>query len=166
MHMPSGPELLDRTAQAYDFYRFGGEQMTKDSSMLLRHLGKLGERPGHSQEKLYEATERLRISARMSKMIDTVIEQNDDNPLVTLCGKLAIAHFICQAEARSNLRPAPRVPGELPLQAGDFWLLELGKLMTTGVPRSKVHQCFENLSIISFNFSGLPREEHITNNRV
>ena len=66
MHMPSGPELLDRTAQAYDFYRFGGEQMTKDSSMLLRHLGKLGERPGHSQEKLYEATERLREIQRVT----------------------------------------------------------------------------------------------------
>lgn len=152
IHLPSGPELLERTAAAYDFYRFGGEQMTKDSSALLRHLSKLAERPGQSQDKLYEATERLRISARMSRMIDTVIEQNDDNPLVTLCGKLAIAHFICQGEARSNLRPAPKAAGELPLQAGDFWLLELGKLMTTGVPRSRVHQCFENLAIISFNY--------------
>jgi hypothetical protein len=152
IHLPSSPEVLDRTASAYDFYRFGGEQMTKDSSMLLRHLNKLAERPGNSLEKLYEATERLRISARMSKMIDTVIEQNDDNPLVTLTGKLAVLHFICQGEARSNLRPAPKSPGELPLQAGDFWLLELGKLMTAGVPRSKVHQCFENLSIISFNY--------------
>ena len=152
IHLPSGPELLERTAQAYDFYRFGGDQMTKDSTQLLRHLGKLAERPGHSQDKLYEATERLRISARMSSMIDTAIEQNDDNALVTTVGKLAIAHFICQGEARSNLRPAPKNPGELPLQAGDFWLLELGKLMTAGVPRSKVHQCFENLSIISFNY--------------
>ncbi len=152
IHLPSSIELLERTAAAYDFYRFGGEQMTKDSSQLLRHLNKLAERPGQNQEKLYEATERLRISARMSKMIDSVIEQNDDNPLVTLCGKLAITHFICQGEARSNLRPAPKAPGELPLQAGDFWLLELGKLMTAGVPRSRVDQCFENLSIISFNY--------------
>jgi hypothetical protein len=152
IHLPSGPELLERTAQAYDFYRFGGDQMTKDSTQLLRHLAKLAERPGHSQDKLYEATERLRISARMSSLVDTAIEQNDDNPLVTTVGKLAIAHFICQGEARSNLRPAPKNPGELPLQAGDFWLLELGKLMTAGVPRSKVHQCFENLSIISFNY--------------
>ena len=152
IHMPSGPELLDRTAQAYDFYRFGGEQMTKDSSALLRHLGKLAERPGNSQEKLFAATERLRTAAKMSLLIDTAIEQNDDNPLVALCGKLAIAHFICQGEARSNLRATPMYPGELPLKAGDFWLLELGKLMTTGVPRSRVHQCFENLSIISFNY--------------
>lgn len=152
IHLPSGPDLLDRTAQAYDFYRFGGEQMTKDSSMLLRHLGKLAERPGNTQEKLFAATERLRIAARMSSLIDTAIEQNDDNPLVSVCGKLAIAHFICQGEARSNLRPAPKNPGELPLQAGDFWLLELGKLMTAGVPRSRVHQCFENLTIVSFNY--------------
>ena len=69
IHLPSGPELLERTAQAYDFYRFGGDQMTKDSTQLLRHLGKLAERPGHSQDKLYEATERLRISARMSSIV-------------------------------------------------------------------------------------------------
>lgn len=152
IHLPSGPELLERTAAAYDFYRFGGDQMTKDSAVLLRHLAKLAERPGQSQDKLYLATERLRISARMSKLVDAVIDQNDDNPLVTLCGKLAIAHFICQGEARSNLRPAPKVAGDLPLQAGDFWLLELGRLMTSGVPRSRVHQCFENLQIISFNY--------------
>ena len=52
IHLPSGLELLERTASAYDFYRFGGEQMTKDSAMLLRHLGKLAERPGQSQDKL------------------------------------------------------------------------------------------------------------------
>ena len=44
IHLPSSIELLERTAAAYDFYRFGGEQMTKDSSQLLRHLNKLADR--------------------------------------------------------------------------------------------------------------------------
>ncbi|MEP7223181.1 MAG: hypothetical protein ABI673_11020 [Novosphingobium sp.] len=152
MQMPSSAELLDRIASGYDFYRFGGERMSKDSSTLLRYLNKLTERPGHNQEKLYAATERLRVASRLGQMIDTIIEQNDDNPLVTLCGKLAILHYICQGEAKASLRPAPKVEGELPLLIGDYWLVELGRLMTTGVPRSKVEQCFENLTIVSFNY--------------
>jgi hypothetical protein len=152
MQMPSSAELLERIAAGYDFYRFGGERMSKDSSALLRYLNKLGERPGSSLDKLYAATERLRVATRLGQMIDTIIDQNDDNPLVTLCGKLAVMHFICQGEAKASLRPAPKVEGELPLLIGDYWLVELGRLITNGVPRSKVERCFENLSIVSFNY--------------
>ncbi|MEP6868159.1 MAG: hypothetical protein ABJA20_06555 [Novosphingobium sp.] len=152
LQMPSSAELLERIASGYDFYRFGGERMSKDSSALLRYLNKLGERPGHDLEKLYAATERLRVATRLGQMIDTIIEQNDDNPLVTLCGKLAIMHYICQGEAKASLRPEPKIEGELPLLIGDYWLVELGRLITSGVPRSKVEQCFDNLSIVSFNY--------------
>jgi len=150
--MPSTAELLDRIAQGLDFYRFGGERMTKDSTMLLRHLSKLAERPGHPQDKLYAATERLRVSSRLGQMIDTIIEQNDDNPLVSICGKLAITHFIGQGESKASLRPEPKIEGDLPLLIGEYWLVELGRLITGGVPRSKVDQCFDNLSIVSFNY--------------
>lgn len=152
LQLPSGPELLDRMAQGFDFNRFGGAQLTRDNTAFLKYLAKMAERPGTTNEALYTATTRLRISAKLGTSIDGIIEQNDDDQLVTLCGKLAIAHFITQGEAKSSLRLTPKTEGELPLQIGDYWLVELGRMITSGVPRSKVEQAFDNLVIVSFNY--------------
>jgi len=81
-----------------------------------------------------------------------VLDQHDNDPMILGSGKLAIAPFICQAEAKSILRLTPRVPGDLPIQGTDTWLYQFGQLVTSGVPRSQVEQILDNLSIVSFNY--------------
>lgn len=152
LQFPSGQELLDKVASGFDFFRFGPEPQTKDSVVLLRYLAKLAERPGQTQDAIYAATERLRTAARLGRSIDTIIEQVGDEPLNALVGKIAVAHQICTAEAKSNLKPTPRTEGDLPVGMGDFWLVEFARLLTGGVPRSRIDRAFDDFAIINFNY--------------
>lgn len=152
LQMPSGLELIGRVAQGFDFSRFGTEMQSRDSVMLGQYLSKLGSRLGSSEEKLTQAADRIRIACKLCSSIDNLLEQYSDDPLITACAKLAVVHYISQAEAKSILRLTPRVPGDLPVQGADNWLYQLAMLVTSGVSRSRVEKCFDDLTIISFNY--------------
>lgn len=152
LHLPGPADMLDRIAQALDFSRSTANQMTRDAAAILRYVGKLAERIGCSEDMLYQAAQRIQKSAGVSATIENVIEQNDDNPLVEAFGKLAVAVFTLQSEARSSVRPEPQPNSSLPLQTGDYWLLELGKLITAGLPRTRIEQGLQDIAIISFTY--------------
>jgi len=150
--MPGGPELLARIGKAYDFSRFEAGTQTKDSILLVQYVKKMAQQMGKKDAVLRASTDRIRTACKLGRSIDGVIDQHDNDPMIVACGKLAIAHFICQAEAKSMLNTEPRNPGELPLQGEDTWLFQLGQLVTSGVLRSQVERCLDNLSIICFNY--------------
>ena len=150
--MPGGPELLAKIAQALDFERYGAELQTRDSTMLLQHMSKTATRLGSSEADMHAAAKRIRTAAKLGDSIDVILEQHSGDALVTTCGKLAIAHFISQAEAKSTLRLEPRIPGDLPLQGTEAWLYHLARLVTSGVPRMKAERCLDELSIVNFNY--------------
>lgn len=154
LQFPSNAELLARIIQGFDFKRAGSESSTRDGQLLLRNVYKLAERLNKPVEEVAAATERLRNACRLGRSIDTVLEQYDHDPLVLACGKLAIAYFIGQAESRSSLKDAPRVEGELPLQGkvAEYWIYQLGQLITSGVPRSRIGNALEQITIINFNY--------------
>ena len=152
LQLPSGTELLSRVAQGFDFSRFGTELQTRDSVILGQYLGKLGARLGKNEAAIREAAERIRVACKLCASIDSLLEQYSDDPLITACGKIAIAHFICQAEARSILRLTPRVAGDLPVQGADNWLFQLAQILTAGVSKSQIERSFDDLTIVSFNY--------------
>ncbi|MBB3858974.1 hypothetical protein GGQ88_000214 [Novosphingobium hassiacum] len=154
LQFPGNDELLTRIVQGYDFERTAGETSTRDGQLLLRNIYKLAERAGKPVADVAASAERLRNACRLGRSIDSVIEQYDHDPMAVSCGKLAIAYFIGQAEARSSLRDEPRVRGELPLQGkiAEYWIYQLGQLITSGVPRTKLGQTLEQLTIINFNY--------------
>lgn len=152
IQLPSNEELLARIGQSFDFSRFGTGTQTKDSSLLAQYLKKTATRLGKGDEEIYGAAERLNIASRLARSIDGILEQHDTDPMILASGKIAIAHFICQAEAKSILRLEPRIPGDLPIQGADTWLYQLGQLVTSSVPRSKVEQSLDSLSIVNFNY--------------
>lgn len=154
LQFPTNEELLARIIQGYDFKRANSETSTRDGQLLLRNIYKLAERLNKKVGDVAAAAERLRNACRLGRSIDTVLEQYDHDPLVVACGKLAITFFMGQAESRSNLKDAPRVEGELPLQGkiAEYWIYQLGQLITSGVPRSKIGQTLEQLTIINFNY--------------
>ena len=152
LHMPGPVEVLERIAQALDFSRTGANQLTRDTAAILRHITKLAERMNRTEDALYRAGQRIHQAAKIGRTIEQVIEQNNDDPLVEAFGKLAIAVFTLQAESRSSLRATPQPNAALPLQTGDYWLIELGKLLTAGLPRSKVEAGLGDISIVSFNY--------------
>lgn len=154
LQFPTNAELLARIIQGYDFKRTNSETSTRDGQLLLRNIYKLAEKLNKKVEDVAAAAERLRTACRLGRSIDTVLEQYDHDPLVVACGKLAITFFMGQAESRSNLKDIPRVEGELPLQGkiAEYWIYQLGQLITSGVPRSKIGQTLEQLTIINFNY--------------
>jgi hypothetical protein len=152
LHMPEPAETLERIAQALDFSRSGANQLTRDAAAILRHVGKLVERTQRTEEQLYRAAQRIHQAAKVGRTIEGVIEQNDDDALVEAFGKLALAVFTLQSEQRSSVRPTPQAHAALPLQTGEYWLLELGRLITSGLPRSQLEQALGDVIIISFGY--------------
>jgi len=150
--MPDGREMLGKIAQGMDFSRLGSGLQTKDIQVLAKHYGKAAARLGKGEGDMHKAGQAIRTSARIGHSIDAILEQHGHDPLVQTAGKIAIAHYILQAEALSPLAREPRTPAELPLRGEENWLFQLGRLVTAGVPRAKADQCFDKLSIICFNY--------------
>ena len=152
LEMPDGRELLNKVAQSFDFSRLGSDLQTRDMVQLDKHFEKFARRVNATREKLHEAGAAIRTSARIASSVDAILEQHGSDPLVQAVGKLAIVFYTLQAEARSPLALEPRDPGDLPLRGNENWLFQLGRLIVDGVPRGQAEKCFDNLSIINFNY--------------
>lgn len=150
--LPSNEDLLLKIGQTLDFSRLGTETQSRDTLQLSQYFAKLADRIGKVEADMRHAADRLRTAAKMARSVDTVLDQHDTDPLIVACGKLAIVHFLCQAEAKSILRLTPRMAGDLPIQGTETWLYQLGQLVTSGVPRSQVERCLDDLSIVCFNY--------------
>ena len=152
IEMPDRRELLNKVAQGFDFARLGTELQTRDMQVLAAHFDKFGRQLGANGERLKEAAGNIRIASRVGASIDSILEQMSHDNLASAAGKLAVIYYTLQAEARSPLALEPRVEGDLPLRGTENWLYQLGKLLTSGVPRNMADKAFENLSIINFNY--------------
>jgi hypothetical protein len=152
IELPDKRELLTKMAGGFDFARLGSELQTRDMVLLSRHFEKFARRMNTTEDKLREAGQRIRTSARVGSSVDAVLEQHSHDTLAMAAGKMALIYYILQSEARSPLMLEPRDPGDLPLRGSENWLFHLGKLITSGVPRSQAEKCFENLHIINFNY--------------
>lgn len=150
VQMPSGPELTQRIAQSFDFERFSGDIQTRDNTVLQQYLARLAQPLQTDFAGMRAAADRIFKAATLVNSIDAILEQQGHDPLVAAAGKIAVAHFICQAESKSTLRPEPKAPGELPMQGTENWLYELARLVTAGVPRSQAERCLDNVRIVSF----------------
>lgn len=116
IELPDKRELLTKIAGGFDFARLGSELQTRDMYMLARHFEKFSRQMGSTRERLMEASQAIRVSARVGSSIDAVLEQHNTDSLVMAAAKLAIVYFTLQAEARSPLTLEPRDPGDLPLR--------------------------------------------------
>lgn len=152
IEFPDSRELLAKVAQGFDFSRLGSELQTRDMVVLAKHFEKFGRRIGATPEKMQEASGLIRTAARVSNSVGNILEQLSSDAVAQAAGKLAIIHYILQAEARSPLGLEPRDPGDLPLRGNENWLFQLGRMIVSGVPRNQAEKCFDNLSIISFNY--------------
>jgi len=152
IEMPDPREMLAKIAQGFDFSRLGSELQTRDMVILGKHFEKFARHLNTTPEKLQQAGGAIRQAARVTGSIDAILEQLGNDKLVQAAGKLAVVFYTLQAESRSPLGVEPRDPGDLPLRGNENWLYQLGRMLVAGVPRNKAEQCFDNLSIINFNY--------------
>ncbi|MEO5705722.1 MAG: hypothetical protein ABIT10_09620 [Alteraurantiacibacter sp.] len=102
IELPDKRELLTKMAGGFDFARLGSELQTRDMVLLARHFEKFARRISTTEDKLREAGQRIRTSARVGHSVDAVLEQHSDDNLAMAAGKLALIHYILQSEAASS----------------------------------------------------------------
>jgi len=99
------------------------------------------------------AAQRIRNALPQVGSIDAFIEQQDDD-LITLLGKIAIARAILSAETNSKLYINPsNIYNKLdfPL-AAKFWLGKFFEKLTANRKKSDVENVFDGIAIINFNY--------------
>lgn len=155
LNFPTGPRLLRDISELLQFGsqfdRVNGSSAALDIGLAYaRSTGQSALKP---LDPFYDASARVRSAADIARSIDNVIDQNDDDPLVEVAGKLAIAYRLLIAEAESKLCEVPELTGLFDLQhLRDTWLIPFGQMLTTDVRKSQVESVFEQLTIITFNY--------------
>ncbi|QZH75641.1 MAG: hypothetical protein JY451_03260 [Erythrobacter sp.] len=152
LQFPDGRELLARIAAGFDFQRLGSGLESADIAAMDALIGAIAKKARVKKEALLEAGQTIRSAARISSSIDAILEQHGDNPMVLAVGKLAIAHYTLASEAASPLEAEPRDPGDLPVRGQENWLFQISRAVVNGVPRAEAERCFDNLSILCFNY--------------
>ncbi|MDJ0278681.1 hypothetical protein QLH51_17955 [Sphingomonas sp. 2R-10] len=155
LDFPTGPGLLRDISELLQFGsqfdHVNGSSAALDIGLAYARL--TGQSRINPSDPFYDAAARVRSAADIARSIDNVIDQNDDDPLVEMVGKLAIAYRLLTAEAESKLSEAPEQPGIFDLQnLRDTWLLPLGQMLTTDIRKSRVESIFDQLTIITFNY--------------
>lgn len=92
--------------------------------------------------------------------IDNFIDAHQGNEKIELCGKLAIAASIIDAESKSKLMPLNRRDNQPHrheptidfVSVENTWLGCLQKMLFDGVPKTKAEHIFQNISFVTFNY--------------
>ncbi len=90
----------------------------------------------------------------LSDSIDDFIDKHRHDDKVAICGKLAIAFSIIEAEAKSKIFVNPsNIYNTIQFQSlGNNWYTKFYSLLTKGIPKSDLGNIFENLTVINFNY--------------
>jgi hypothetical protein len=148
--LPVGRTLRDRMRTLLAFtYREGvvsGDQAMTGAYRAFRGSGLLQ----HPQN-LYEVSRELSDALLFAPSIDDLLEANAGDLAFELCGKIAIARAILQAERSSALWGEERanVAAE---GVRKSWLPLLAEQMFTGTKRSDPAAAFANVSFVVFNY--------------
>ncbi len=89
----------------------------------------------------------------LSDSIDEYIERHKDDTLKADCAKLAIAKAILEAERKSSIFVDPMRRLDNPLRkSSNSWIARFLNDITRGKTLNELETCFENLSIVNFNY--------------
>lgn len=155
LNFPTGSGLLRDISELLQFGsqfdRVNGSSVALDIGLAYARL--TGQSRIKPFDPFYDAAARVRSAADIARSIDNVIDQNDDDPLVEVVGKLAIAYRLLTAEAESKLSEISDQPGMFDLKhLRDTWLFPFGQMLTTDIRKSQVEGIFDRLTIINFNY--------------
>jgi len=96
----------------------------------------------------------IRDGVILSKSIDDYINTHQHDERIAICGKLAIAASIAEAEHSSKLFfKRERVDSTINFnELNETWYVRFFRLLTDGVLKLQIEEVFQNVSIISFNY--------------
>lgn len=155
--LPTGNELTATIADKVDIkFRDFNEQFSGDhgiTAALRSHTRDVDKRPGGINPYLH-ACWRIRDAMPQAISIDSFIDDHQGDEKIELCGKLAIVQSILEAEQKSLLFFDHHEPNAKPdfnnLQ--ETWYNSFMQLLTEGCHKENIHQRFEDVSFIIFNY--------------
>jgi hypothetical protein len=103
---------------------------------------------------LQEAAWLIRDGIGLAQSIDDFLDLHRTNQYVHRYGKGAIVKTILEAERQSKLYFAGPAMDEYfdPEKCVDTWLVKFLHLLGRGVPKENIHQIFDRVSFIVFNY--------------
>lgn len=133
-------------------FEYGHKQISGDRTIVEA----LRKHTNHGDINPYLACGR-QISAgmRLANSIDSFLDSHKDDHGIRLCGKLAIAKCILDAEKNSTLYIDPFADPEDRLnfdRVADTWFVRFFKILHDGIAKSDLDSLFDRVSIINFNY--------------
>ncbi len=158
INLPSGHELKEKIAQLLDmrFDSFGSrlehgdQKIVSALELVVKHSN--GHR-GDINPYLHESWH-IRDALPLAISIDNFIDAHRDNEKIALCGKLAIARAILQAEKNSLLYfKKVRTNSSINLTPlNKTWYLPFFQLLTENCVINDLEERFSSVTLIIFNY--------------
>tara|TARA_R110000782_G_C14779623_1_gene409827 strand:- start:192 stop:1235 length:1044 start_codon:yes stop_codon:yes gene_type:complete len=152
--LPTGYELREIIARKVDMRFPGGHRQESGSHLIVAALKHLTAREGTRDINPYlRAGRHIRDAMPQAISIDNFID-NQGDPLVELCGKLAITEAILEAERKSPLHVDrhARNEGIKFAKLERTWFGGLLKLISEGTHKDAVSERSKRCSFIVFNY--------------
>lgn len=149
--LPSGQELLMKIA---DSLREGNRSGLPSSYRLQQAIARYNsETHGTRWQEIFVACGTICDAAPLSLSIDNFLDAHRGNKAIEVCGKLAIAESILDAERNSKLfvKPQHHSKSDHAHLVGT-WYPKLFQLLSEGVDRDDLDDFFENVAFVIFNY--------------
>jgi hypothetical protein len=157
VNLPVGSQLRTQISQALDIkYPDGYNRSTGDHAIdeAYRILAKEEDPFLGDINPFLKTSWRIRDAMPQSISIDNFIDSHRSDDRIAICGKLAIARCILQAEANSHLFIDPRLPDTSInfSKVEGTWFNALFQLITENCQESEIDQRLAKIAIVCFNY--------------
>lgn len=148
---PLSETLLTEIAEALDF-KIDYNDVSRGDRTIWINLLEYARLSGENPVRLQHAAWRVRDAAHLGISVDNIIHQQKDDPLVALCAKLGIARRILIAESECALQVHEDPRKMTWPEVRGTWLGGFARLLVQNKQREALHDIFDNVIVISFNY--------------
>lgn len=157
VNLPVGDELKDKISKRIDFrFRAGQPIGTGDQSIhdAIRAVAQKTNGTSISVNSYFDACRKIRDAMPQAASIDNFIDSHRGDPLISLCGKLAIASCILKAEANSALFvPSSHFKNKIAFgRLEDAWFNKFFRLLIENCKAEQMPERLRRVAIVTFNY--------------
>jgi hypothetical protein len=148
--LPIGTELVEQIARDVNVvYNDFDTRITSGALPIFQAY-----RQNRDARKYFACGRRIAQAASLITSIDRFIDHNPNDPIISKCGKLGIAHAILEAESKSKLNPNQDDPSKPAIMEAikNTWFIRLFNLLKERIDVNNLPALFNNVSFINFNY--------------
>jgi hypothetical protein len=151
-NLPTGKQLVEIISQRLDYRVAHGVRVQGHGDEDILDIFQQRTQTREGINAYLQAAWRIRDGIVYSNSIDSFIDLHRDDERIQLCGKLAIAKSILEAEQNSYLYVDPKTRQFDVASLKASWFFEFAKNLNDGVRKTEITQLFEKVSFVIFNY--------------